>query len=157
MMRRKRRKRKTDPLKYALRLLNVRARSVEEVRKRMRMKGYGEEEIENVLRKLEDMDMLNDVKFSNLYAYDRMVVHKKGPKLIRMELIELGVEEKIVEETISKLLEEVKEEDIIRDIVRKWDNLDRKKMIDRLLRRGFDYQKVVDVLNSFFEKENQEN
>ncbi|RKX53348.1 MAG: RecX family transcriptional regulator [Thermotoga sp.] len=148
------RSKKIDPMKYALKLLKIRARSEEEIRKRLRMKGYTEAEIGKVMEKLRRMNMVDDSKFSYLYAYDRLTVHKRGPKLIRMELIKLGVDERIVDDAIERVLMETKEEDVISGMVEKWKNLDKGKIIDRLMRRGFDYQKIVEVLNSLFEKEN---
>lgn len=118
----------------ALRLLKFRARSEKEIYRRLEEKGYSVEEIEETISKLKEKGFLNDEKFAYLYAYDSLVLHKKGPFLIRIELLKLGVDEYIIEDAISKVLEEVDIEQIKKEITK---NLDEKKAKEYLYRRGF--------------------
>ncbi|ANQ54084.1 RecX family transcriptional regulator [Thermosipho sp. 1063] len=125
---------KKNPLSDALRLLKYRARSEMEIKTRLKSKGYSTCEIEEVVLQLKEKGFLDDEKFAYLYAYDSLTLKKKGPFLIRLELQKLGVDEFIIEDALSRVLEEVDVEKIKTEITK---NLDERKAKEYLYRRGF--------------------
>ncbi|ONN26951.1 RecX family transcriptional regulator [Thermosipho affectus] len=125
---------KKNPLSDALRFLKYRARSEMEIKTRLKSKGYSACEIEEVVLQLKEKGFLDDEKFAYLYAYDSLTLKKKGPFLIRLELQKLGVDEFIIEDALSRVLEEVDVEKIKTEITK---NLDERKAKEYLYRRGF--------------------
>jgi len=143
---------------YALKLLKYRARSEKELRGRLKTKGFSETEIDNLIAEFKEKGFIDDSKFSYLFAYDKLTIQKKGPKLIEWELLKLGVEKGIVEETISKILQEVDEEKIIKEFLKReisshkiFDKKEKRKLYSKLVRRGFNYYSIENVLNSIFD------
>ena len=141
---------------YALRLLKYRARSEEELRRRLKNKGFKDTEIENLIFEFKEKGLVDDIKFSYLFAYDKLTIQKKGPKLIEWELLKLGVKKEIVDEAISKVLQEVDEEKIIREILMKEridleNGKEKRRLYSKLTKRGFNYYSIESVLSSIFD------
>lgn len=141
---------------YAFRLLKYRARSEKELRERLRKK-FSEAEIDDLISEFKEKGLIDDVKFSYLFAYDKLTIQKKGPKLIEWELLKLGVEKEIAEEAISKVLQEVDEEEILKELLKretsnyKIDEKKKRNLYSRLVRRGFNYHSIEKVLDSIFD------
>ena len=57
---------------YALKLLSYRERSSKEIQVRMERKGFEKDVIEEVLRYLESQKYLDDRRFAELWAHDRL-------------------------------------------------------------------------------------
>ncbi|QTA38150.1 RecX family transcriptional regulator [Thermosipho ferrireducens] len=125
---------KRNPINDALRLLKFRARSENEIKTRLKQKGYSREEIEQTIAFLKEKGYLDDEKFAYLFAYDALTLKKHGPFKIKWELRKLGVDEYIIEDTISKILEEVDIEEIKRELTK---GLEPKKARELLYRKGF--------------------
>ncbi|MBO8160409.1 MAG: RecX family transcriptional regulator [Thermosipho sp. (in: Bacteria)] len=123
-----------NPINDALRLLKYRIRSEKELRLRLSEKGYTNEEIEKTINYLKEKKFIDDEKFAYLYAYDSLVVHKKGPFRIKMELRNFGVDEYIIKDALEKVLSEVNLQEIKQEIVK---GLDEKKAREVLYRKGF--------------------
>lgn len=141
---------------YALRLLKYRARSEEELRRRLKNKGFKDTEIENLIFEFKEKGLVDDIKFSYLFAYDKLTIQKKGPKLIEWELLKLGVKKEIVDEAISKVLQEVDEKKIIREILMKEgidleNGKEKRRLYSKLTKRGFNYYSIESVLSSIFD------
>ncbi|HEW91049.1 MAG TPA: RecX family transcriptional regulator [Thermotogaceae bacterium] len=141
---------------YALRLLKYRTRSEEELRRRLKNKGFKDTEIENLIFEFKEKGLVDDIKFSYLFAYDKLTIQKKGPKLIEWELLKLGVKKEIVDEAISKVLQEVDEEKIIREILMKEridleNGKEKRRLYSKLTKRGFNYYSIESVLSSIFD------
>ncbi|MDK2838904.1 MAG: regulatory protein [Thermosipho sp. (in: thermotogales)] len=126
--------RKKNPINDALRLLKFRIRSEKEIYFRLKDKGYSDEEIKKTIEELKSKGFLDDEKFAYLYAYDSLTLKKKGPFLIKRELLNLGVDEYIIDDAISKVLSEVDIEQIKRELVK---DMDARKAKEYLYRRGF--------------------
>ncbi|MCD6546847.1 MAG: RecX family transcriptional regulator, partial [Thermotogae bacterium] len=132
---------------YALRLLKYRTRSEEELRRRLKNKGFKDTEIENLIFEFKEKGLVDDIKFSYLFAYDKLTIQKKGPKLIEWELLKLGVKKEIVDEAISKVLQEVDEKKIIREILMKEgidleNGKEKRRLYSKLTKRGFNYYSI---------------
>ena len=125
---------KRNPINSALRLLKFRARSENEIRTKLKQKGYTQEEIEETIAFLKEKGFLDDETFAYLFAYDAMTLKKYGPFRIKWELRKLGVDEYIIEDAISKVLNEVDIEEIKKELTK---GLEPKKARELLYRKGF--------------------
>lgn len=89
-------------LNKAVAFLAVRARSGQEVRKKLETKGYMDETIDMVLFKLEKEHILDDVAFAQDFAKAR--AHRQlGKSRILMELRQKGISREIAEQAVSEL------------------------------------------------------
>ncbi|MEO0238789.1 MAG: regulatory protein RecX [candidate division WOR-3 bacterium] len=119
-----------DPLKYAFTLLKFRFRSENELRKRMKQKGFTDEEIESTVNYLRDKGLLNE----RLLAEELTEKYQsKGvsPRKIERILRGLGVKGEVIDETLPVL--EINEDALIKVV----EKITRgsKKLDQRTLRR----------------------
>ena len=100
---------KNEALKFAMKLISLRKRSVFEIKERLRKKKFEEDIIEEVLQELKNYKYLNDEEFTEAYINDRINFNPRGRFLIKKELSEKGIAEDIIERKIEELLSEEKE------------------------------------------------
>lgn len=152
------------------RLFNIRARSEKEVRDYLKNLSFkrkvkGTDEIsdlvvERLIEKLKQKGMVNDEQFARAWVDARRLSKNKGARAIRAELFQKGIDREIIEEVIRLQITGNSEQDLAAQALQKklriWKNLDkldfRKKAIEFLLRRGFEYSVLKDVVEKFLQK-----
>ena len=83
----------------ALNLLGYRARSMAEMRERLRGYGYVEETVGRVISRLEELGYLDDVEFARLKAREK--ARRYGPRRVSVELRKSGVGEELAREVVE--------------------------------------------------------
>ncbi|KLO23086.1 hypothetical protein X275_03865 [Marinitoga sp. 1197] len=146
-------KKKIDPFdedaaqKSAINLLKYRNRSEYEMKQRLIEKGFDEIVVNNVISKLKKYKLLDDELFAYLYTYDKLTINKKGPYIIKMELLnKFHISENITENAIDKVLEEINIKEIIRNIILS-QKKDKRRIKEYLFKRGFDIYLIEEVLD----------
>src|SRR5436190_6069004 len=76
----------------ALRLLSSRARSENEMRTRLAMRGIAPDAIDEELERLRRSGLLDDAKFAAAWVEDRKRVAPRGRRMLRYELLGRGIE-----------------------------------------------------------------
>jgi regulatory protein len=107
--RRERRAEIDDPavvLEAAARFLEVRARSVLEVRRRLGQSGYRSDLVEAAIKRMTELGMLDDATFARTWIESRDRARPRGEIALRRELALKGVDRAVVDE----LLEERRDE-----------------------------------------------
>lgn len=89
----------------ALRFLAYRPRSEREVEMRLRKKGYSPEQIAIVLERLRRNKYVDDKEFARFWVSNRMAFSPRGPRLLRSELRQKGVDQEIVDEILGEQAE----------------------------------------------------
>lgn len=140
--------------------LKFRIRSEKEIRnylyKKITKTSYSKEDVEKVIEKLKEQELINDEKFIEIYVKDRLSIKPKSIKLLKKELIEKGINKNLIEKYFSE--NEINEEKIALSLLeKKWERfkkLDEKKRFEKsiryLLSRGFSYElakKAFEELN----------
>ena len=129
----KRKKRESDPLKYASTLMRYRPRSEKEMRERL-SKRFPADVVEETIRVLKERGLLDDERFALMMARSELAkLH--GPRMIRSKLLSLGVEEEYIETALERAMREF---DISGEIERLRKRMDGRKLREYLYRRGFD-------------------
>jgi regulatory protein len=85
----------------ALRFIEVRQRSVTEVRRRLTQAGYRPELIDGALRRLGDLGILDDAAFSAAWVESRDRARPRGERALRRELALKGVDRELVDEAMT--------------------------------------------------------
>ncbi len=101
---------------FAYKLLGLRLRSVFEMEKRLREKGFEKEIIDQVIKKLEEQGYLDDGKFTEAWIHDRINLQPRGSFLISRELKEKGVASELIEKKLSELLPIEKELEMAKEL-----------------------------------------
>jgi regulatory protein len=102
--RRERRAAIDDPavvLEAAARFLEARARSIAEVRRRLRSAGYQAELIEGAISRLKELGMLDDATFARAWVESRDRARPRGERALRQELSLKGVDRAVLDEVLA--------------------------------------------------------
>lgn len=143
---------KKKPLEYALYLIELRDRSVGEIRQKMRMKNYEDEEIETTLRLLLEKDFLNDERLVTNIIRNNKEFGTKGKYKIRQKLIQLKISSDLVQQSLS----EINSDDELsraQELAEKWlakkgrDDKTYERLGRFLAARGFEIDVVKSVLS----------
>jgi regulatory protein len=137
-------------LDQALRFLGYRARSVREVRTRLERYGHPPEVIDDVVRRLLDLEYLDDATFALALARDYLAAPRpKGRRAIMAQLRGKGIAEPVAQAALERAMEESEEspEERVLRAAERWcrrlrpgDDRDRarQRLWGHLSRAGFD-------------------
>jgi len=145
-------RRKKTALEIALHFLKFRPRSSFEIERKLKQKKFSPEEIKKTLETLQKQGFLNDLEFAKLWIRNRNLLRPSGRKLLFLELRRLGVDSEICEKSLNE--EDLPDMEKAKMILeRKEKNLGKlspdefkEKMIGILLRRGFSWDIIKEVL-----------
>jgi regulatory protein len=102
--RRERRAAIDDPetvLNAAARFLEVRPRSVDEVRRHLNMAGYRDDLVEAAIARLLELGMLDDRTFGQTWVESRDRARPRGESAIRQELARKGLDRELIGEILD--------------------------------------------------------
>jgi regulatory protein len=129
-------------LDAALRLLAHRPRSEAEVRRRLSRR-FASHQVEEAIASLRKQGLLDDAAFADFWLRSREDHRPRSALAIRWELLRLGVDGEVVEETLEGMDEEESAFRAGSKLLGRLGGLDydtfRKRMIAYLNRRGFPY------------------
>ena len=149
-------------------LFNKRARSEKEIRDYFRIKNYelriknkeliSDLVIEQVIKKLNQKSLLNDEEFAKAWVLSRS--KKKGIQAVKSELYKKGIDKEIIEEAVgfqsSAIRQNQTAEELLIKRLPRWQDLPymdrKKKAFEFLLRRGFEYELVKEVVEKLLKK-----
>lgn len=146
---------KSRAKEQGLRLLSYRARSVQELKKKLREKDYSERTVSRVIEDFLRVGLLDDQAFADTYARSRVVLRPVGKRLMRQELLLKGISEDIAEKSVDEIYKKHSEEEIAESLINK--RLERyrgeepqtirKKLSNFLSQRGFNWDVISAVLS----------
>lgn len=142
-------------LNYAFRLLKIRLRSSQEIRDKLKNKGYEDRLVSNVLERLSDLKLVDDKVFSLAWTRSKFN-NSYGLIRINFELKNKGIAKSIIDSTISELKPNYNENNAINELIEKRlkrlkgiDIIKIKKRLYSFLRlRGFSSQAIIEALNN---------
>ena len=148
---------KTDKaISYAYRLLSLRPRSEKELKARLFRKKIDRVTVGSVMSVLKENKAIDDLKFARLWVESRMRTSPKGDILLRKELREKGVETALIDMALSEKKED--EGSVAKALAvqaaERFEKLPmekaRKKLFDLLVRRGFAFGLVKDIVEEIY-------
>ena len=150
---------KTRAKEKALSYLNYRARSIEELKRKLEEKNFSNRVIRQVIDDLIRVGLLDDKQFAATYVHSRMVQKPMGKRLLRQELLSKGIDEEMADEAVDEGFGSRSETEVARGLIQKRlrglnpgkKDLEkqRKRLSDFLFRRGFNWE----VINEAFQNE----
>lgn len=134
----------------SLDLLARRPRSVWEMEQYLKRKGYEHNTVDKILNKLNKRGLLDDKKFAESWVRDRRNLKSISKRRLLQELQQKKISNQIITEVLEQ--DEANEQDVLRTIVEKKRTQsryqDQQKLIAYLLRQGFNYQDIKEVLKT---------
>lgn len=136
-----------------LNFLSFKDRTIQEVKDYLKKNEAIDAHIEEIIKKLINMRLLNDEKYSDKYL-EEVIRKKKGLKYFKYQLTNKGVSSNIIEKVASKYPVELIIEELIPAIQKQQEklytypiNIQKQKINDKLLRDGFSSNIISQVLN----------
>jgi len=145
----------------ALRLLEVRPRSEQELRTRLKQKQFLPEQIDNTIKRLRDLELIDDAQFAQLWVNNRQNLNPRGAQALRQELRAKGIDRQVVDQVIEANVNEDSEHAACVDVARKAlhkyaRETDRatfqRKFGSFLQRRGFSFATMKPVLAELWQE-----
>jgi regulatory protein len=138
---------------YAFLLLSYKARTTDELRKRLVRKGFAPDIIVSTIERLAELKMLDDAGFARQFAEDRVSIGHKGKWRVRQELVKRGVPREHIEAALDAAPDETA---AAREVARKYANrnlrLDpavrNRRLYAFLARRGFSPDVIRAVISA---------
>lgn len=139
---------------YAYLLLSYRMRTKKEMEQRLVAKDFSFSVIKEVIKDLEKQGLIDDQKFAQSFAHDRINFSLKGKHLIFAELRKKGIDRKDIVSVLNDPEIVEGEENALKRIIAKYQNRYKKlpfperkqKFYALLTRRGFSYPSIKKVL-----------
>lgn len=127
----------------AMKYLSYRPRSVIEVKRNLRDKGYETDIITQAVNRLQELNLLNDESFARYWVEQRETFKPRGRRALQQELRQKGVPRQIIETAVADVDETAAARKAARKKLRRWQKMDeqtyRRKLGGYLQRRGFSY------------------
>jgi len=141
-----------DAFEAALGALDRKERTAHELALWLKGRGFAMDEIEAVLRRLFEIEALDDERFARRYAEDKRDLSGWGPERIREALLDRGVPIDTIEGVLA-LDSHGDQLDRAREILIRRarpldDDADRQRELEYLARRGYDYEIAYQAVRS---------
>lgn len=140
----------------AIRFIEYRPRSITEVRRNLKKKGFDEPTIEEAVTRLQEIGLLNDVTFANYWVEQRETFKPRSQMALRQELMQKGVARTIIDEAVSTVDEEAAARKAAEKKLYSWRNLPedqfKKKANSFLQRKGFPYSITKEITDDLWEE-----
>jgi regulatory protein len=139
----------------ALKFLSYRMRSEKEVRDKLKKKEFAQDVIEEVIEDLRRVNLIDDYSFASAFVRDKISNKPQGKILLKQELWKKGIKEETIEKVLKEYFEDEDEElNLAKKLLdkrkKRYENLDKnvakRRMMSFLLKRGFSYEIVKEVL-----------
>ncbi len=135
-------------LDRVLRWLSTRPHSRYELAQYAYRKKIEPDSLSQIIKKLEGWGYLNDAEFARAFTASRKASGRKSIRKIKLELRAKGVEQDIIDQALDD--GKVDDRAVLKDLIEKKRQIPRyqedKKIIEFLLRKGFNYQDAREVL-----------
>ena len=136
----------------SLRLIDTRPRSSYEVASRLKKAGYGDNIIASVMDRLKSANLVCDAEFARTWVENRCIFRPRSKRALVLELHQKGVADSEIQSVVcdldeASLAQRTAEKYAPRCKELPFDEF-RKKMSGYLLRRGFGYGTVTEVVQA---------
>jgi len=137
----------------ALNYLSYRPRSEWELRRYLGDKDFEQETIDVVLDRLREADLVDDLEFARYWIDNRLRFRPRGEWALRQELRQKRIDTHIIDKALIDFDEERALKKALRRHARRLQHLSsakfKKRLMQRLARRGFSYGAIRDALEAY--------
>ncbi|RXJ00392.1 recombination regulator RecX [Anaerobacillus alkaliphilus] len=148
----------------AINFLSYRMRSIKEVSDYLIKKDLELETVQIILKKLIDENYLNDQEFAQAFVQSRVNLSLKGPEIIKRELLEKGVGEVDINNSLRHFSHEQQLEKALSFLMKKYPRTLKtsraeqdKKIYLLLFSKGFSHEVVQQAFTEFYKEQEEDN
>ncbi|MEO8446229.1 MAG: RecX family transcriptional regulator [bacterium] len=140
--------------KVAYSFLAYKQRSIKELKNKLKLKKISEEAIEKIITLLTEQKYLDDKSYAKNYLDDKLARKPVGKRLLKLKLMEKGIDKETVESTVIDNYSESKEEELAVQLIKKYkqrlkgkdESEVRNKCYRYLASKGYDYDVISKVM-----------
>ncbi|MEN8210898.1 MAG: regulatory protein RecX [Thermodesulfobacteriota bacterium] len=141
------------PLMLAMKYLSYRPRSVYEIEEYLKKKFWDKNIVKKTIEILLERNYLNDKDFTKIYIETMVRNRPKSKFAIKYALKKKGVDLSIIEPFLEQYDDQSLAIKAVEPKIERWQNFDKKKfkkkMMNFLVYRGFNYEICITTLNYF--------
>lgn len=140
--------------KVAYSYLAYKQRSIKELKNKLKLKKISEEAVEKIIALLIEQKYLDDTAYAKNYLLDKLARKPAGKRLLKLKLMEKGIDKETVESIVSDNYSESTEEELAVRLIKKYrqrlkgkDETEvRNKCYRYLASKGYDYDIISRVM-----------
>jgi len=143
-------------LDAALRFLDYRPRSESELRRRLDQRGFDGSNVEAVINRLKEQNLLDDVAFARFWTENRDSFRPRSRRLTKLELRQKGIADDIINQVVDTVDDE---DNAYRAALVKARNIStadyqgfNRRLGDYLKRRGFNYEVIKNTVQRLWQE-----
>lgn len=142
---------------YALRLLAAKDYTTAQLKRKLRVRQFSEDDLDQAVARLEAENWINDRRFAERFAGAALASGRFYGLRLRMEMLRRGFSEALVTEVVDRLSEELHEDDEARLVLERHfpgfcyalaTDREKRRVLGYLQRRGFRISVIVRVMRS---------
>ena len=145
----------------ALVFLSYRMRSKKELYQKLVKKGYKNDMVLETISDFEKKSWLDDEKFGLAYSREQINRNSLGPIALKYKLKQFLDSEELIQQISSAIYSEIETEEIIKKVLLRYkasviadDERLKRKLINKLKRKGHYWQDIDSVLNNYLSPQN---
>jgi regulatory protein len=131
--------------------LSYRPRSEWEIRSYLLKRKFTSSAIDTVVNALSEVNLIDDNTFAQYWLENRAQFRPKGKRVLIQELRQKGVPSQLINDTLEQYDEEAAARRVFEEQARRLKNLTpdvfRRRIMERMARRGFSYELIRDLIN----------
>jgi len=146
----------SDPFVAALRLLSRQGRTEVELCRKLRDKGYSEEQIDATVSRCRELAYVDDKRFASERAGALLRSGRAAGCRIEIDLRRRGISSELIAAAMTGVAAEVDAGEVLRGLLEKRfpdfvfaaaPPREKRRVVDFFLRRGFSYPQVLSILS----------
>ena len=133
-----------------LNLLSRKSYTTAQIYEKLEAKEYEIEIIQEVLKRLIDVGLLNDEQYTSSYINHQVIMGKKGPNKVKQELLQKGISDRLINQYMPVYEEEIQIEhatklanQVVRMNTKYGPHFIKQKICQHLMTKGFN-RSVID-------------
>lgn len=150
-----------DVYNKAVKYIAKKIRCESEIRSYLNSFSLKEDEINKIILKLKDIDLINDRKYCIAYINDRVYLNKEGINKIKNHLINENIDYNIIEEELNKVPHDVLKDNLEKIVCKKIksntkysNKLLKQKIINEVTNLGYNKEDIIEIFNSSINNDN---
>jgi regulatory protein len=133
----------------AIKLLKIRPHHSSELSRKLLQRGFATDEIEEVIRKLQEENLIDNDQFAQMYLDELLRNKTFGFYGYKSKLMQRGIASNEAEKILKENLSFETELEIARKFLNKSSDLPKQKIVQRLSARGFRSDVIKTIVQDF--------
>lgn len=150
-----------DVYNKVIKFISIKMRSLKEIQKFLDKKEIPENDKDKIIKKLKEINLINDEKFANAYFQDRINLSNDGPYKIKQELRNNDIKNDVIEDIYSKIDQSIIYEKLDKLIQKKIKSnrnksnyMLKQKIVGDMINLGYDKSMILEILENRMDTNN---